>query len=35
MAIADLSLTLSVQSSGTAKVDKLVSALNKYYDRVE
>ncbi|MDR3740840.1 MAG: hypothetical protein P4L40_17630, partial [Terracidiphilus sp.] len=35
MAIADLSLALSVQSSGTAEVDKLISALNKYYDKVE
>ena len=35
MAVADLSLALSVQSSGTAEIDKLISALNKYSDKVE
>jgi hypothetical protein len=35
MAVADLSLALNVQSSGTAEIDKLVSALNKYSDKVE
>ena len=34
MAVADLSLALNVQSSGTAEIDKLVSALNKYVDKV-
>jgi len=34
MAIADLTVALSVQSSGTAEVDKFVSALNKCYDEV-
>jgi hypothetical protein len=35
MAIADLSLALSVQSSGTAEIDKLISALNKYSDKID
>ena len=35
MAVADLSLALNVQSSGTAEIDKLISALNKYSDKVD
>ena len=35
MAVADLSLALSVQSSGTAEIDKLISALNKYSDKID
>src|SRR5271157_1372766 len=35
MAVADLSLALNVQSSGTAEIDKLISALNKYSDKID